>query len=163
MSLNKIPYSNLFLEATSLFLHPVWMDDCMLVSRKDTPRLPFSVTSLGLTMYNYEYISPHVCQPLAVSQPFVFSLQWHTQVWQLIFLLFVVVFVSLQAFGPQTAVPSSRARFWWMVWCSKLPLWPLQQQHQTQRPGVQQLRDGWQVVSRSDIHTSRQKQRRKSL
>lgn len=55
--------------------------------------------------------------------------------------------LSLQASGPQTTVPTSGERFWWMVWGTKLPLWPLQQQCQTQHSRLQQLWDGWQVAS----------------
>lgn len=64
--------------------------------------------------------------------------------------------VSLQASGPQATVPAPGAWLWWMVWCSKLPLWPLQQQYQAQHPRLQQFRDGWQVVShsRTQIYTT---------
>lgn len=55
--------------------------------------------------------------------------------------------LSLQASGPQATVPTSGERFWWMVWGTKLPLWPLQQQRQTQHSRLQQLWDGWQVAS----------------
>lgn len=49
-----------------------------------------------------------------------------------------------------------------MVWFSKLPLWSLQWQDQTQHPHLQQLRDAWKVAA-STLHWNTRPKIYKSL